>query len=714
MSGFKVFSVPTIVKGVQGRISIAGLALIASSSVLLLSGCSSAFKSPLTPSSTAMEVNGVNGHVHGGQQPVTGSTIQIYEVSAAGSGYGAAATPVQQGGVTVTTTTDSSGDWAYPTYTCASSSDELYVLATGGNPGLSAGTNNAALALVAALGPCSNISNVGFVVINEVSTVATAYSLAGFMTDATHVGTSTTNTVGLTNAFATFNNLENLGTGQALTVTPAYATAPTNASPDEFRSIVPYDTINTIADILATCVNTNGSGSACSSLFAVTGDVTDTTAAALYLAHNPSLPTGNSQVNNVAAFYNLLPPTPPFQPTLTAAPNDFTMTLNFISGGLGGINTRSRSGAASIAIDQQGNVWTPNPFLASVTELDNLGAPLSPTTTTQQVSPYTVIAKGGWGGTTPGLFSSPRVPAIDQSGNAWIADGVNCVAALTPSGSPVAGSPFTAACPSGFGAFGVAVDANNHVFASNSTFITSTDATGALQSGFPMTTGFNTLTGFLGADYTGHTWYLDGGNNHYGAVNENGTFFTQSATLISGPGLYAAFGPLATSAGGNGGLALWVPEDNGGTVNVQPINVTGAINTLPQADLPSTEAAAGGVSVDGNGKYYFAEGGGFSGTNTVPANITVLNSAGTEISPFFTGFTGGSALTALGAPLGTAIDQSGNLWVVNTANLNPPAPGQFATASASHANLTEFVGFAAPVQPVYSQAAATSKYGVKP
>ena len=135
------------------------------------------------------------------------------------------------------------------------------------------------------------MGSIGYVVINEATTVATAYSLAGFMTDVAHVSTSTTNTVGLNNAFATFNNLVNLNTGNALKVTPAYAGGLPNTTPDTFRSIVPYDTINTIADALAGCVNTNGAAPACSSLFAITGNKNGETTldAALYIAHNPGL-----------------------------------------------------------------------------------------------------------------------------------------------------------------------------------------------------------------------------------------------------------------------------------------------------------------------------------------------------------------------------------------------------------------------------------------
>ncbi len=706
----------TKVKSLPGRGSLAVLALMASSSVLLLSGCSSAFHSTTAMPSGGVQVENMAGKVHGGQQPVSGATVQIYEVSVAGSGYGAAATPVAEGGTTVTATTDSGGSWSYGAYTCASESDELYVVASGGNPGV--GATNSALSLMAVVGTCqqAHAGEVPFVFIDEVTTVATAYSLAGFMTDLTHVSTSTTNTVGLTNAFQTFGNLANLSTGAALTATPAYTTLPTNSSPDVFRSIVPYDTVNTLADILAACVNTNGGGAACSSLFALTGGATDTASAALYIAHNPALVSGGT--SNVGSLYALLPAQAPFQPTLTAQPNDFTLTLNFIGGGLGGINGRSRSGAQYIAIDGSGNVWLPNTDRVSVTELNNLGAPLSPTTTTNQTAPFNPLALGGWGASA-GVLESPQEVAIDQSGNAWVADAGVCLAAFSPAGSFLSGSPFTSACPSGQAETqGISVDANNQVWISGSTFITATNDTGALVTGFPVTSataGFNTLSQFLGADNSGHTWYLDAGNNHYGALNANGTTFTTSASSISGPGAFAAFGTLATSAGGNSGLALIVPEGGGGTLNVQPINVTGAINTLPNAILPNSEAGPEGIAADGSSNYYFANDGGPNGAITVPENISVLNNKGALISPADTGYTGGTELTVLGAPVGVAVDQSGNVWVVNTINNNPSATGQLGPHGVSGAsNVTEFVGLGAPAQPVFSSSAKNSTYGVKP
>ena len=90
-------------------------------------------------------------------------------------------------------------------YTCPSGSTPVYMYITGGNPGLTAGTNNTSIALMGLLGYCGDLTPSTLLVINEMTTVAAVYALAPFMVDATHIGTSPTNVQGLLNA------VENLG-----------------------------------------------------------------------------------------------------------------------------------------------------------------------------------------------------------------------------------------------------------------------------------------------------------------------------------------------------------------------------------------------------------------------------------------------------------------------------------------------------------------------
>lgn len=724
MSKTRSSQVLTIMRGVQRQVLLPA-AVLASSSVLLLSGCGSSFNlGPTTPEPAV--VADMHGIVHGGQAAVTGATVSIYEIPNTASGGAnpaagyAAALPTAIG----TATTDSSGNWSVSGLpSCVSGSDEIYLVASGGKE-IGNSTTNSALVLTSVGGPCGAQFTFNFD-INEVTTVATEFALAGFSSDYLHVGTKSTNTVGLTNAFATVNNLVNLSItgGSARTVTPAYTTAPANTTPDVFSSIPPYDTINTLANVLASCVNAaaGASDSACTTLFSYTGGSNslavgqngvqgpvagNTADAALYIAHNPGLPSSSGFTeNNVAAVWGLPAPQAPFGPTLAAAPNDFTLTVNFVSGGLGGSSLGTAAGGNNLAIDTSGNLWVPDSRRKTVSELNNLGAPISPTT---QISGTTLIQAGGYSGLS---LNSPGRIDTDSSGNAWVADATNCLIGLSPSGSPLTGSPFTSACPT-TGAKSVAVSNDGNVFIEGGSFIAAvTDPAGGSVTGFPVSSGFTDLTTFIGPDEAGNVWWTDGGNNNGGYVTGAGSVTTAySGEFGGGPLGFGAFGPL-TGNGSNGSLSLWIPETSD---DIQPVNAVSPFSAGSEF-IPVTGDGMEEIQADGIGRFFWTN----TGQSPVPPNVTVYNSSETQVSPANTGYTGGSALTNLDSPYGMVIDQSGNVWVVNTVNYNalhktgPYGPDYVGNGS-SATNLTEFVGLAAPSQPVNALNAANSTYGVKP
>ncbi len=331
------------------------------SGILLTAFCASILGcSANVPSSISLAGGQLRGNVHGGQQPVTGSSVQLY--AAGTTGYGSAATALLSSPVV----TDASGSFTITGgYTCPSPTSQLYIVARGGNPGLSPGTNNAALALMTALGPCSlhggqyTLDPNGFITINEVTTVASVYALAAFMGgDATHLGTSSTNTIGLANSFQAVNNLVNTTAGSALAITPAG------------NGTAPQAKLNTLANIVAACVNSVGTGNPCAALATAatpSGGTapTDTIQGTLNVARNPA--------NNVSALFALASATPPFQPTVSPAPNDWTLGVSYT--GIGLLNPQG------LAIDGSGNVWIANngtaPNSSSVTELSNTGTVLS-------------------------------------------------------------------------------------------------------------------------------------------------------------------------------------------------------------------------------------------------------------------------------------------------------------------------------------------------
>jgi hypothetical protein len=269
--------------------------------LLLLAGCAAtASFHNVSPASTV--AFNLKGNVMGGQQPVTGATVQLY--AAGSSAYGSGA----QALLTPAITTDQNGNFTIPngSYSCPGSNPETYIVATGGDPGI--GTNNPAIVQMAALGPCDGLSSSTYVVINEVTTVAAAWALAPFLGPGAQVGTIPANEQGLTNEFTNFNSLVNIATG----------TSPGTSVPAGVT--IPVEEIYTLADILAACVNSNGT-TTCSALFAAaksTGGAvpTNTLDAALNIALNPGA--------NIAALMALPTPQSPFQPILAAQPSEWT------------------------------------------------------------------------------------------------------------------------------------------------------------------------------------------------------------------------------------------------------------------------------------------------------------------------------------------------------------------------------------------------------
>src|SRR5258708_30253127 len=97
-------------------------------------------------SNSSLAGGSLRGNLHGGQQPISGASVQLYATGA--TGYWSSAT----GLLSSPGITGANGGFSITGgYTCPSSTSQLYIVSTGGHPGLSPGTNNAAIALRAAL-----------------------------------------------------------------------------------------------------------------------------------------------------------------------------------------------------------------------------------------------------------------------------------------------------------------------------------------------------------------------------------------------------------------------------------------------------------------------------------------------------------------------------------------------------------------------------------
>jgi hypothetical protein len=617
---------------------------------LLLTGCGLGTLPSVTPGSTGGGSLHVSGSVHGGQNPVSASSVQLWSVGS--SGYGAGATSM----LTNPVTSDAAGNFSITgDYSCTGN-PLVYITATGGNSGTG---SNSQLVLVAALGSCSTLSASSYIIINEVTTVATAYALSSFANVSTGViGSSGLNTQGIINGFATAANLANFSTGAARATTPSGT------------GLIPTSEINTLADILAPCVNSVSSAaspsSACSSLFSTSnasgGASVNTFTAILAIANHPG--------NNVAALYALVNASAPFQPQLTSAPNDWTVAISFAAGG---------TSPRAVAIDFLGNVWLGNynsgGSSSSVSFMTPTGvlavnSPYSNSTLLNGVYGLAVDTSSrvwvvnhdnnsaeqlgyGFNGTNyfintlSGPYNSinlsfPSAAAIDSTGNIWFTSGgTNALVELSPNGS---NSNSNSSTGGGLVApAGIAFDNNGHSWiADNSVpWISSFDAFGN-----PVSSSSGYSGGGLGRPYA----IAIDSSNRVNVSDSSAAKFSQFAN--SGT-------PISSSSGYTGG------------------GIT----------------ASTGLAVDGAGNIWIAD------SSSTSNQISEFTSSGVPISPS-TGYQGGN----LAGPSAIAIDAAGNVWVANGGAVN----------TASTHTVTEFIGAAVPATTPLALAVQNHQVGVIP
>jgi hypothetical protein len=607
---------------------------------LILTGCSSSPQAAPTPEPGFT----ISGIANSGQQTIGGGHVYLYTPGT--NGYGQTAVSLLNSSVLTNepgysgqdsngnyyVITNASGNFTITSdYNCTSG-QPVYAYLTGGNSG---GGANSAIGLLAVLGDCTSAGNfdsiTSTIYMNEASTIAAAYAMAGFATDATHVSSSGTALakVGMQNAFVTASNLASLSTGIALATTPAG------------NGTVPQTEINTMANILASCINSTGPAFPnCATLFSDARSAgssgttpADTATAAINLAHNPA--------SNLAGLYVLSNVTPLFAPALSAQPNDLTLALNFTGGGL--------NQSEGIAIDGSGNAWVANKNNNSVTELNNAGTPISPST-----------------GYTGGRLEGPLAIAIDGSGNAWVANDEDTnVTELNNAGAIVSGSNgYTGGGL--FYAIGIAIAGSGNAWVANDgSSITELNNAGTPIS--PPSTGYTggglTEPEDIAIDGSGNVWIPDYSNGVVELSNA-GTPISPSYGYRGGGLIYP------TGIAIDGSDNVWVTNNgaNGNGNSVTELNHAGT-------PISSSAGYTGGglnapwkITIDGSGNAWV--------TNHGNGNsITELNNAGTPISPS-TGYTGGG----LSEPDGITIDGSGNVWVANYNN-----------------SVTEFVGAAIPV-----------------
>lgn len=647
-------------------------AIVLSSCALLLCGCSGV---PVanTIENTSVQGAALQGRVHGGEQPISGAHVYLYAIN--NTGYGSASLslltsatgnlPDRNGNYYVTT--DSGGNFTITgDYNCPSATPLTYVYAVGGNPGLASGTNNTAAGLLAGVGDCTHSGYTSkYVVVNEVSTIASVYGVAGYVVDPTHVSTSSTTlgATGVANAGDTISNLYTQSTGVALATTP---------TANGGNGTVPQAEINTLANILAACVSTNGAVTGptnptpCYTLFtnALSGGTTgtqplDTATAAINIAHNPGV--------NIANLLALQTGTPPFQPSLpsTPAPNDFTIAISYTGGGL--------LAPTGVAVDGSGNVWATNDAggdtgYGSISEFNSSGSPLS--------------GSNGYSFANGDTVNVPEGLAVDSSGNVWEAnflkytDGLWSMIEVSPTGSKaskVDGSYYINK------PFAIAIDASGDVWVTDLGSLANSGSPGGIgewsasaNSGSggwlsTITTGGVDDPYNIAIDVSGNVWVANYSGNSISEFNSSGS--PLSGSPLTGGGMA---GPYAIAIDGAGNV--WVGNDGNNSLSeYSPSTSTWISGTGSSGFTGGGLNNLNGIAIDGSGNVWIVN---YSGNS-----ISEFNSSGTAITGS-NGYIGGG----LSQPVSIAIDGSGNVWVTNSSG-----------GEEEEGDLVEFVGVATPV-----------------
>jgi hypothetical protein len=589
-------------------------------------------------------------------------------------------------------------------YTCLTASSLVYITASGGNSGI--GSNNSAIMLAAPLGACGNLTSGTFINLNEVTTAATAIALGQFFTttfgssSTDSIGASSTNSVGLTNAFATVNNLVNIGTGAAVTSTPlTNGGLSVTATPESAK-------LNTIANILAACVNSDGGGtSPCqTTLFP---DVTpagatppsDTLQAAVYMSLNPTSNNSNTSATNLTALYGLQTGTAPFVGVGTQ-PTDWTIGIQYTDTVAGSLLVEPQNMAA----DASGNIWIVNgngsSSVGSLVELSPTGTPI--------VNALTSTTAG------TGIGAAiPRNLAIDLAGNVWVTTTTS--AAYIFEYFPTSGTSSTYSTSKS--SYGIAIDGNNNVFvgtASTSAHFELFEFPGAnitdpieypIASSTPGNAGSNGTNNFILPQYMafdtfGNLWMSNGSglpvpgtptqvvqlSNINNSACISGPFpclLTTSLTqnTYTGYSQGSMLEPFAIAAGAN---SLWIPNAGTGSNSLTNLSLTGStVNNGSNYGPSGALNVPHFIAVDGAGNAWVT-----NNKPTSPGTVAEFSGNGTLLSPALTspaavpGFSHAGISTAQGI----TIDASGNVWVADNV-----------AAGNTNANTVfEIVGSAAP------------------
>lgn len=555
-------------------------------------------------------------------------------------------------------TTDANGRFSITgEYIPCTTGAQVYLLSLGGKPD---GVNsNPAAGLMAVLGPCGSFGANTTVNMNELSTIAAAYAMAGFATDATHVGAPASGQTGLANAFANAQQLFDVGSSPYSTVPTARTTTP--GSNANGTGTVPQTQVNTLADIIAACVDSTGlASSSCTNLLTGlrsagnTGTIaSDTATEAIYMAHNPS---------NIGVYGVIGSVANPYTPYSKTPPNDLTITLSFTGAGLAKTAFNQPN---ALAIDGNGNAWAVSPYTAVgaintvLSEFSPLGVPVSAT------------------GLQIGL-NNPLAVAIDQtSSTVWVANfGGNNLVGYNIAG----GNTQRISTGNGSGPMAVAPAPGGLIW---TTTLSNTAVAYNTTTGAPVYTaasnGLSYPTAIAGEPGFGDFWVAN--------LNGYESLYSGSGTAINNP---PALSDSAAVACDNTGYGWFLSPYSQTIIKFTP----NSAGYFPYSTYASGSATLSSIAFDGGNNAWIAS----SDINSSYPNLTSddtiyelsdtgskLNGAGYQTNPDT-------------KPGSIAVDNAGNIWYT----------------SLTDSSLREILGAAVPVATPISYGVANNLLGARP
>jgi streptogramin lyase len=523
---------------------------------------------------------------------------------------------------------------------------------------------------------------------DEVTTVAMAYAVAGYAIDPLHISDSGSpaSLAGIENAFANANNLAN-----------TYYGYPNQTIPSSTNVRVPYITINTLADADASCINQTAGSNNCSTFFAaapVSGNglaPTDTATAIINIAHNPVSSTSPyiQKGTNIASIISLagqyqqygpilpLPPAPP--------PNDLTLGLTFTSSNFGY--------PTALAIDGSGNAWIASQQFSPSLPNGSVVEIASPTAMFANNVTYPVDY-------TP-QTEEPESIAVDAaSQNIWIGTDNAVEVFSTTTGIPASGSPFLNTDPNFGGGYGLNLDTAGNVWIAAYSSVYELSATGSVLSpsvslcgsGYCLPAGESAVPSGIAVDASNNVWVTDYNNSALVEFNPQGTI-TPNPDLI--PTDFSDPNGVAIDANGSKWVANFGSND---FTRYAPTVTPPVMYSLAVAPLPPSSPTLTFVGIDGAGNTWLSLQDAACSSTSTCLGVAEVSGAGTPLSG--PGYTMDGNQPPLQNPTAnaTAIDGSGNVWILN----------KYAQT------VTELIGAAAPVVTPLALGVSSNSLGVRP